>query len=219
MMVRRFCFLMLILLSRNIVGCSTMSLETPLQPADEFEVGKSIPVEARIVQTLSKLIADDQLREVWFYLYQQPQVLDFSENVRLCGHDLAMYIIEHRIPIIRSEEPPCTGAACSIISCWGEECLYVNEDGVKPIYIRLSGNSLDYSEFSFLVDTMAHEIFHRMQLFGHVDVTQYEEYLAFYVGAKLLGSDWGEFEDYDLLNRSCLQRWFRHHGLDVYLAL
>jgi len=219
MMARRFWILLLILLSVNFTGCSISKLETPSQPEIELEVERRSPLEQNKEHILTSLIEDEKLREVWFYLYQKTEMFPFSKNMELCGRDLAMYVIENRIPIILSDHPPCSGVGCSRISCWGEVCKYENKTGIKPIYFRSFGNSPDNSEFAFLVDTMAHEIFHRMQLFGQVDVTQFEEFLAFFVGTRVSGSIWGEFEDYDPLQPACLRRWFREHKLDFYLTL
>ena len=50
---------------------------------------------------------------------------------------------------------------------------------------------------SRLVKSLAHEIFHRMEPYGQVRDSQYEEFTAIYLGTQISGSTWQSFKGYD----------------------
>jgi hypothetical protein len=83
-----------------------------------------------------------------------------------------------------------------------------------PIYITpaLQERGTDWREQ--ITKTLAHEVFHSLRPLGNVEVTQLEEFLAFYISSQVAQSDWASFKGYDPLNPVCLKIWFRNHRLD-----
>jgi hypothetical protein len=69
-----------------------------------------------------------------------------------------------------------------------------------------------------LAGALAHELYHRTQPFGPVVSSLYEEYWAYYVGAKIAHIEWLKFDGYDPDIGACLRAWFVDHAHMKYLA-
>jgi hypothetical protein len=158
------------------------------------------------------------LLEGWNRLNNHTEPIQLWDGHTLSGHELAQYVLDYAIPIVWGSPDVCGGDSCSKRYCRGEVCTYDNDQpGVKPIYINPSLRAKAEGQMDELVDTLAHEIYHRTQPFGSVDDSLYEEYSAYYVGAHISGVRWTNFEDYNPLQPACLVKWFHdNHLLEGY---
>lgn len=166
------------------------------------------------------ITSDSPIVEALKYLEQHTELIYLPDGHSLCGRDLYQFINNYPTPIKWDPNHECQAAACQAISCSKTTCIYENQgQGEVPIIINPETVNNAEDPYLFLVDTIAHEIFHRMQWFGPVDITQYEEFLAIVIAAKITGSELANYEDYDPLQPICLKRWFHNHHLDHYNSL
>ena len=191
-MNKNFILTSLLLLSFLLSACGTTALAaSPDQPIS---------------------IEDALLLAAWGRLNDQTEPVQLWNGLSITGHDLAQFVLDHSIPILWTSPDISTKVAFSVLKCKGETCVYSsNQPGIPPIFV---GESLNHADrLDDLVDTLAHEIYHRTQPYGQVIITMYEEYLAYYVGAYMSGMIWANFKGYDPLKQACLIKWFSDYNL------
>ena len=110
----------------------------------------------------------------------------------------------------------CGGSSSCSVKIQLADGSFTYEDGkpgVDPIYIRTS----EQSDMLALVDTLAHETFHRTQPFGPVGDTRFEEYWAFRIENHINAEPWLTFGAYDPLDPNHLNMWIRENKFNPYL--
>ncbi len=170
----------------------------------------SQPASAR----LSVIIQDPLLQQGWELLNRHTELVKLPDGRSLNGHTLAQFALENTIPVQWDKQNVCKGSSCSKKYCADGVCDF--EDGlpgVDPIYLNFSIRDLGEERTSRIIESMAHEIFHRLQSFGLGKTTLYEEFNAYFLSARISGATWMDFESYDPLKSACLQRWFADHNL------
>lgn len=161
-------------------------------------------------------IQDPLLLEAWMRLDQHRTPVQLWDGGTLTGHALAQYLREHAVPVVWNTDHACRDGSCSLLYCSGEACAYDDgKSGVDPIYI----SPTEAQDMQSLVATLAHETFHRMQPFGAVRSTRFEEYWAFFIGAQITQAQWPTFDGYDPLISGYLTLWIRDHNLPGYYKL
>ncbi len=159
-------------------------------------------------------IQDPLLLEAWTRLNEAHEPIRLWDGRTLSGHDLAQFVADQAIPVIWNTKNICNGFSCSIPYSHGDLTTYDDGlPGVEPIYITLSVMNLGEKRMTRIVETMTHEIVHRMQLYGQVRDSLYEEYTAYYISAQMNGTSPDKFERYNPLMQSCLKGWFTDHNL------
>jgi hypothetical protein len=168
----------------------------------------------------TELIPDPLLREAWQALYGNERRVTLPDGNTIIAHALAQFVLDHSIPVVWDTENVCDGDSCSVVYCVDGLCTHEDSaPGVDPIYISLFFRALKEDQMGRLVESLAHEIYHRTQPFGQVRDSQYEEFIAIYLGAQISESTWQNFKGYDPRNPVCLVRWFNNHRLFPYLEL
>ena len=163
-------------------------------------------------------ISDKLLRDSWIYLYQQQDPIHLWDGNTITGRQLAQFIINESIPIVWDEKNICQNISCVFQYCVSGICTFDDgQPGTDPIYIDPSIKTREPGQEIIIARTIAHEIFHRMQYYGQVKVTLYEEFTAYYVSTMITKFTEIKFKGYDPLNLICLKRWFRDHNLTKYL--
>ena len=164
-------------------------------------------------------IQDPSLIEAWNILNDnQENALDW-DNHMITGHELAKYILERSIPVQFDTEGICQGSSCSVRYCAGDVCDFEDGNpGIDPIYISLKLKD----DPERLVRALMHEIYHRMEPFGNVRDTLFEEFWAYAVEAQLSGSGGEIFLGCDPKNSEELVQWFEvyqagsYAGFEIY---
>ncbi len=180
----------------------------------------SLPSNLANPQVQPGTIQDALLLEAWQALYENDRIIPLWDGKTISGHALAQFVLDNAIPVVWDTENACDGDSCSLNYCTGEVCTHEDgKPGVDPIYISLFFQTLQEDQMRRLVESLAHEIYHRMQPYGRVKDSQYEEFMAMFISARISGSTWQNFEGYDPRNPVCLGRWFNRHHLFSYLDL
>lgn len=158
-------------------------------------------------------IQDAVLLEGWTALYNHQETIQMPDGRTLTGRNLAQFIIDNAIPVLWTPADDHQ-TSYSTIACGGDVCTYDDgHPGTDPIYITASIKTLEDGRMSQLVERMAHEIYHRMQPFGQVRITLFEEYSAYYLSMQISQTTWAQFKGYDARNPACLTRWFNDTNL------
>lgn len=131
------------------------------------------------------------------------------DGTSLSGRDLAQLIIDQGIPLLWAPEDNNRHASYSLQTCQAGVCTKENQ----PIYFSPSLESPGTDHFNWLVECMAHEIYHEMQPFGQVSNTLFEEYSAYYLSTQISQLKWAQFKGYDALVPPSLIQWFTDHNL------
>ncbi len=177
------------------------------------ESAARLPPDLIVPPVLPHTIHDPLLLETWVRVYAQQEPIQLWEGVTVSGRGLAQYLLDHAIPVEWDTDHVCGNGSCSRLSCAAEHCTYADgKSGVTPIYVT----PIERGDMPGLMNTLAHEIFHRTQPFGPVRSTRYEEFWAFVVGARISKSDWPSFGAYDPLDPNQLNLWFRENRLEYY---
>ena len=196
-----------------------------------------LPAGLIVPAVLPAGVQDPMLLEAWIRLYQQQDPIHLWGDVTVSGRDLALYMLEHAIPLVWDTRNVCGNGSCSVLSCAEDRCTYdagkpapqggegptpqggevptpqgAEVPGVEPIYVAL----VKQSDMPSLISTLAHEIFHRTQPFGPVRGTRFEEFWAFWIGARVSKSAWPSFGAFDPLDPQHLNLWLRLNGLGYY---
>jgi len=132
------------------------------------------------------------------------------------GRVLAEFLRESGIPLVWDVQGACTNASCSRQFCAGTSCVFDDgQPGIDPIYIYPP----HAAQMQTLVATLAHEAFHRMQPFGPVQDSIYEEFWACTLTAAFDPNTGFKFDGYDPLISGYLPLWVRDNNLTPYFAL
>jgi len=159
-------------------------------------------------------IQDPVLLEAWTILDNQAEPVQLWDGRILSGHDLAQFALDNAIPVVWGSQEICNGNSCSLKYCRGEVCSFEDgQPGIDPIYISPGNPIEEEASMDDLVDTLAHEIYHRTQPHGSVNDTLYEEYTAYYLGERLAGTSHKIFEGFNPLRPACLAKWFDENYL------
>ena len=191
----------------------------PLQKSPQRAVDLSyLPPELAIPAALPAGLDDPLLIEAWVRLYNHNEPLELWDGTTLTGRDLAQFLLDQAIPLVWDVQGRCRNASCSFQYCDPalETCRYDDgQPGVDAIYIFPA----QAGDMPTLVSTLAHEGFHRMQLFGEVHDTRFEEFWACKVGAAFNAQSGFKFDGYDPLVSGYLLLWIRDNGLTPYYDL
>jgi hypothetical protein len=177
-----------------------------------------LPAGVVVPAQLPASIQDAELMEAWLRLYAHQDPVRLWDGRTLTGRGLAEFLRDHAIPVVWDTDGVCGGGSCSQKTCAAGQdvCSYASDQpGAAPIYIRPS----EHGQMAALVDTLAHEIFHRTQPFGAVRDTRYEEYWAFRVENSLNPEAWLVMGAYDPLDSNHLAMWLRENHMEQYFQL
>jgi len=178
------------------------------------EMAAQLPPDLSVPAVLPPGIQDPSLLEAWIHVNEQQADIQLWQGATVSGHGLAQYLLEQTIPVVWDEENVCGSSSCSVLHCAAEVCTYDDDQpGADPIYVASS----ERGDMQGLITILAHETFHRTQPFGLVHSTRFEEYWAFFIGARLSRSDWPDFGANDPLDPNHLALWFVQTGMSSYL--
>ena len=183
-------------------------------PAQRLDASR-LPAGLVVPAALPAAIQDPTLLEAWVRLYNHQDPIRLWDGRSLTGRSLAEFVRDSGIPVAWDTASVCGGSSCSLVRCAAGPlgpCTYA---AAAPIYIRLA----ERGDMTALVDTLAHEIFHRTQPFGAVPDTRFEEYWAFRIEYAIAPEAWLTFGAYDLLNPNHLNLWLRDNALQPYFQL
>jgi hypothetical protein len=175
-----------------------------------------LPPDLVVPPALPANLDDPILIEAWIRLYNHTEPLELWDANSLTGRDLAQFLLEQDVPLVWDVQGRCRNASCSFQYCATDTCTYEDgQPGVDPIYLY----PLHAADMPTLVATLAHESFHRMQFFGPVHDTRFEEFWACKVGAAFNPQNGHKFGGYDPMVAGYLLLWIRDNGLTPYYAL
>ncbi len=175
-----------------------------------------LPPELAVPEALPRSLKDPTLLEAWIRLYNHNEPLELWDGSTLTGRNLAQFLLDEGIPLVWDVQGRCRNGTCSFQYCPTETCTYEDgQPGVDPIYIFPA----HAADMPTLVATLAHESFHRMQLFGPVHDTRFEEFWACKVGAAFNAQSGFKFDGYDPMVSGYLLLWIRDNGLTPYFDL
>jgi hypothetical protein len=178
-----------------------------------------LPPDVMLPSALPAAIQDPILLEAWVRLYNHQDPIKLWDGSTLTGQSLAKYLLTHGIPVVWDTGNACGGGSCSLITCApgpAGPCTYADsKTSEAPIYVRTA----ERGDMAALVDTLAHEIFHRTQPFGAVPDTRFEEYWAFRIEYHIAPESWLTFGAYDPLDPNHLNLWIRDNGLEPYFQM
>lgn len=166
-------------------------------------------------------IQDNLILEGFNTLRNRKDPIRLNNGETLSGEKLAQFLLEKQIPVVWGSDSICSGSSCSKMYCSNAGvCSYEDgKPGIDPIYLNAGIKDQTSGQKSRLMRELAHEIYHRMQPFGKVKITQFEEYWAFYVDTQTVKANWPKFDGVDPLDPQQLEKWFKTHGLQGYLKL
>ncbi len=173
--------------------------------APQLPAGLAAPAKLPAIQ-------DASLLEAWVRLHDRQDAIRLWDGSSLTGRRLADYLLDHGIPVAWDTGNVCGGGSCSIKHCNAGTCGY---SAGQPIFVRIG----ERGDMPALMATLAHEIFHRMQPFGPVLDTRFEEYWAFRVEYGITPERWLTFGAYDPLEPEHLNLWLRDNGFEPYFQL
>ncbi len=202
-----------------ITGAGSIALRQGLfsaRPAAAAVDLSQLPPDLVVPAALPASIEDPRLLEAWIRLYAHAEPLELWDGTHLTGRDLAQFALDQAIPIIMDVDGYCQKGTCSRQYCAGDTCTYEGgQPGVEPIYVHAA----HAADMPALVGTLAHELFHRMQPFGPVMDTRFEEYWAFRIEAMLNPEQALKFDGYDPMVSGYLALWIRDNGVYPYFKL
>jgi hypothetical protein len=166
------------------------------------------------------VIDNPQILEGFRYLQNQKEPIQIGDETVLSGEQMAQFLIKAQIPVVWGSEDIC-GGSCSRLFCDQQERCDYNDGrpGIDPIYLNPAIQAQKVGMKKRVAGELAHEILHRMRLFGNGRVSVLEEYWAFYTGAKISQTAKPVFEGVDPKDPQQLTTWFMVNGLAGYLDL
>lgn len=199
---------------RTILIALTLMTLTSLACQSTMAIADSQPAANQPAASQPEIIQDPLLQKAWTILNNLNEPVQIPDGKSLTGHDLAQFIVEKHIAVVWDEQRVCGGNSCSVRYCKGDTCTFNGDPTtVEPIYIKTSLREDAVNQMSLLIEPMAHEIFHRMDPFGHVHDSLYEEYWAYLVGVKIAKTGWIKAPSPAPLQPACLLRWFQDQNL------
>jgi hypothetical protein len=169
----------------------------------------------------AETIHDPLIIEGLNHLSELTDPIQLPNGDSLSGAALAQFILDSYIPLMWGSDKICGGGSCSLMYCSAAgECSYENgQPGIDPIYLNPSIKEQGSGMIDRLANELAHEAFHRMGYFGNAQISQLEEYWAFYIGSQIGRDSWLKFDNTDPQDPEQLQRWFYLNGMQGYLSL
>jgi hypothetical protein len=192
--------------------------QAPLSKRTPKIIAALLPKDAVIPNRLPKQIGDPLLLTAWVFLYNQQEEVTLHDGIVLSGRGLSMFALENEVAVTWVSSEICGGSSCAHrYVCTSQACIenYADTEP-KVIHLTTELNRNNGKSFSYLVKTLAHELYHLTLPFGPVATSLYEEYWAFYLGTQISAAGWMEFEQYNPLKAICLERWFLVYGLEAY---
>ena len=192
--------------------------DAPLTDVRSSTLASILPPDLVVPARLPAGIHDAELLEAWVRLYTHTDPIRLWDGASLTGRGLAEFLRDHNIPLVWGTDQDCGGGSCSVQTCvLGQDvCAYANDaSGLAPIYVRAA----ERGHMAAVVDTLAHEIFHRTQPFGAVRDTRFEEYWAFRIEYQINAESWLTFGAYEPLDPNHLSLWLRDNNLPQYFQL
>ena len=166
-------------------------------------------------------IQDPLILKAWDYLDTLEEPVTLWDGSTLTGKSLAHFLRASQIQVVWDEEGVCRGSSCSLQYCDSSgTCGYEDgKPGLDPIYLNPGARDQKVGQTSRITAELAHEIFHRMQPFGEVKISQFEEFWAFNAQTQIVKANWPDFKGYDPMDDNSLQQWFSMHMMAGYLKL
>jgi hypothetical protein len=175
-----------------------------------------LPRDLTVPTKLPAGLDDPTLLEAWVRLYNETAPVALWPGKTVSGRELAEFLREAGIPLVWDAPGACTNASCSRQFCRGAVCTFDDgQPGTDPIYIYPP----HAAQMPTLVATLAHEAFHRLQPFGPVHDSIYEEFWACRLSAAFDPDTGFKFDGYDPLVSGWLPLWVRDNNLTPYFAL
>jgi hypothetical protein len=172
--------------------------------------------ELAIPPALPAGLEDPTLLEAWVRLYDHTEQIALWGSTTTSGRALAQVVMDQAIPLAWDVQGVCRSGSCSRQFCAEDACGYEDgQPGVDPIYIYPP----HAAQMATLVATLAHESFHRLQPFGPVHDSRFEEFWACRLSAAFDPHSGFRFDGYDPLVSGYLVLWIRDNGLAPYYAL
>jgi hypothetical protein len=189
----------------------------PAPKAAERTVDLSfLPADLIIPPALPAGLEDPILLEAWVRLYNHSEPIELWDGTLMSGRVLAQALVDQAIPLVWDVQGVCRNGSCSRQFCAEDTCGYEDgQPGVDPIYIYPP----HAAQMDTLVATLAHESFHRLQPFGPVHDSRFEEFWACRLSAAFDPHSGFQFDGYDPLVAGYLVLWIRDNGLAPYYAL
>ncbi len=169
--------------------------------------------ELTVPAVLPARIDDPVLMEAWIRLYNRQNPIQLWDGSTLTGQMLAQFVLDNNIAMVWDTEGACGSGSCSLKKC--ADCGYASD---SPIYMMVAEQTFGLG-MEALVSTLAHEAFHRTEPFGVVSDTRFEEFWAFYIGAKITPEVGLHFDGYNSLDPDNLNLWITDSRIDAYLQL
>ena len=163
-------------------------------------------------------ISDSRILEAWIRLYNRQAAVKLWDGRLITGRDLALFLLDQRIPVAWDTKNVCHGGSCSSKVHVRDSEIWNFDDGapgVEPIYVRVAYQT----DMASLVSTLAHEAFHRTLPFGEVRDSLFEEYWAYYVQRTASSAGGLRFGRYDPYDQGQLAMWFADNRLFGYDSL
>jgi hypothetical protein len=212
--MKKLIFLISLIAILTSTGCQTMPAQTAqntkpnayavgpenqaIIDAIQFPEGTDLPAK------LPTTIHDPILLKGWVLLYNRTKTCNLWEDHAITGRQLAEYVIDHQVVISWNTDPAYSDRS------------WVDRGGTDTIYIHTGYQEDSETKWIALVNTMAHELFHRTSPFDQEQDTLYEEYYAFYVGSCVSGWAEADFDHFNPLSPTSLQNWFKYNNRAEY---
>ena len=212
--MKQFIFLSLIIITVIILTPQIAHSSSLCPNFDDMliHLPRNITLPARLPCTID----NPALLEAWIHIYYNDKIAISWDGNQVTGSILAQQIIEREIPIQWDTEGKCQGSSCSIRYCVADTCDYEDGNpGVDPIYISLALKG----DLSKVILAVIHEMYHRLEPFGTVRSSLYEEFWAYYVEAQLSGGGLQNFTGTNPLNLEDLRFWFETNQPGNYTQL
>jgi hypothetical protein len=174
--------------------------------------------ELVVPAVLPAAIADSRMLEAWIRLYNRQATVELWDGRLITGRDLALFLLDQRIPVVWDTKNVCHGGSCSVkVHTRGSEIWTFEDEAprVEPIYVRVEYQT----DMPSLVTTLAHEAFHRTLPFGAVGDSRFEEYWAYLVERTASPEGGLKFGQYDPYDPGQLAMWFTDNRLVGYGSL
>jgi hypothetical protein len=204
----------------GIVSQPALFVKTAEAFSNRAMLAARLPSNVTIPNTLPHSIQDPLLLEAWVRLYNHQEPMQLWDGSHITGRQLAIFALEHNLPIVWDTDLVCGGGSCSVRYCDRGVCTFDDPQhpGIRPIHLAPVDQG-DPNFMQFLVGTLAHEIFHRTAPFGTAPDTKFEEYWAFRIGAAIGKNAAPNFDGIDPLRSGNLFIWLLKNHLTFYYLL
>jgi hypothetical protein len=209
--MNKIIFFISLMVVLTTTGCqNTQMVARAAAPDIQLDLHAEVEVmylDANLIvpEILPTTIKDPILLEGWIRLYNRTQTCKLWDGSTLSGQQLALYILNNGVVVTWNTDSPYGDISWTDRGETGN--IYINP-GLQKSYEMQMVN---------LVNTMAHETFHRTIPFDQEEDTLYEEYWAFYVGSCVSGQVNADYIHYNPLSPDSLKNWFKYNSRPGYL--